>query len=75
MSQILTKRRARKPYVCDNEYPASDAFLYGHPNIEPGQVYARLALTPHDYEIGNTGWMVALYCSACAEDLRGWFAS
>jgi len=72
MSQINTPRRARKPYRCDNEYPASDAYLYGHPDIKPGDTYVRLALTPDDNEIGNVGWWTVRYCQPCADE-RGYF--
>jgi len=68
VSVIRTPRRARKPYRCENNYPPEDAFLYGHPDIKPGDTYVRLALTPHDNEIGNVGWWVARYCRPCAED-------
>jgi len=72
MSQINTPRRARKPYRCDNEYPASDAYLYGHPDIKPGDTYVRIALPPDDPEISNTGWLTARYCQPCADE-RGYF--
>ena len=71
MTQLNTTRRARKPYRCDNKYPAADVDRHEHPNIKVGDTYARLALTPNDSDIGNTGWWVARYCRSCAED-RGY---
>ena len=72
MSTIITGRRARKPYRCENEYPPSDAFLYGHPDIKIGDPYVRIALTPQDQEINNTGWWTVRYCQPCADD-HGYF--
>ena len=75
MTQILANRKARKPYLCENSYPDSDAFLYGHPEIQPGDTYLRIALTPHDYEISNSGWRTARYCRACADAVYGRYLS
>jgi hypothetical protein len=72
MSQINTPRRARKPYRCDNEYPASDAYLYGHPDIKIGDPYMRLALPPGGDLVDNEGWMTARYCQPCADE-HGYF--
>jgi hypothetical protein len=72
MSSLKTKRRARRRYRCDNDYPPSDAYLYGHPDINPGDSYLRLALPPHDNDIGNTTWWTLRYCHACADEKGYW---
>lgn len=74
MSQILATRRAAKPYQCDCEFPLPDAYLYGHDEIKRGDVYLRIALTPDDPDIGNSGWRTARYCRPCGESIYNWIA-
>lgn len=60
MAVIAAYRTARTRRVCDGP----GAWGVRH-HIEPGERYQRHAATPHDNDLGNTGWWVLNLCPAC----------
>jgi hypothetical protein len=55
---LMTQHRASKRHRCCQCRRA----------IEPGDVYVRSAIPPHDNDIGNTGWVTYVHHTTCPAD-------